>query len=139
MNDVILMKAVKEARENGCQTDQEIVDVVFMMGWSKREIRSMIARMKRSPWWNINTDIFAKQQPEEPIIKKFEVGETYSCNSVCDSDCWWHFKIVKRSAKSIWTEIDGEVKCRRISIYRESETFMPFGSYSMAPIVRAER
>lgn len=57
MNDVILMKAIKEVREY-CESDKEIVDAVYLMGWSRKEIRSMIKKMKRSPFWKITKSFY---------------------------------------------------------------------------------
>jgi hypothetical protein len=50
--DALLMKAIEEVRKYS-ETDKDIVDAVVQMGWGRREIRSMLARMKRSPFWNV--------------------------------------------------------------------------------------
>jgi hypothetical protein len=68
---------------------------------------------------------------------KFETGQTYSTTSICNHEVVYSFKILRRTAKSIWTEVDGQVVRRAIEIYRDAETFYPFGKYSMAAIIRA--
>jgi hypothetical protein len=70
-------------------------------------------------------------------MKKFKTGATYSARSICNYDVIWEFEIKRRTAKSVWVEVDGQVKRRAISVWDNAETFSPFGSYSMAPIVRA--
>jgi hypothetical protein len=70
-------------------------------------------------------------------MKKFKVGETYSARSICNYDTVWNFTIVKRTAKSIWAEIDGKVQRRAVRVWNDKESFSPFGSYSMAPVVNA--
>lgn len=75
-------------------------------------------------------------------IKKFKVGETYSCNSVCDSECIWAFKVIKRTPKTIQIEdMHGyeETVIKIINIYDNTETVRPLGRYSMAPILRASK
>lgn len=73
-------------------------------------------------------------------IKKFKAGKTYSCRSICDHDCIFEFKVVRRSAKSIWiTNSMLEGVCRRsISIYDNQEIVHPYGKYSMSPTIRGD-
>ncbi len=71
---------------------------------------------------------------------QFEVGQTYTTRSACDSDCVWAFKVLKRTAKRITVEARGEgVRTVGIRIWEGVETATPLGSYSMAPIIRANR
>jgi hypothetical protein len=70
-------------------------------------------------------------------LQKFNTGQTYSTRSVCNHDCVFSFTILRRTAKSIWTEVDGQVVRRAIEIWRGEETFYPFGKYSMCAIIGA--
>ena len=75
------------------------------------------------------------------MLKTFEVGAIYSCRSAGDSDCVWRFVVANRTDKTV-TLIDDELNVvrRRVSPSwdKTRETVMPFGSYSMAPVLLAE-
>ena len=68
---------------------------------------------------------------------KFEVGKSYSMKSICDSNCVWTYKVVRRTDKTVWIT-DGEVNKFRIKEYEGSEFIKPLGTYSMAPTLRAK-
>jgi hypothetical protein len=70
-------------------------------------------------------------------MSKFVTGKTYTTRSVCDHDCIVSIKIIKRTEKTLTTEVRGEQKTLRIGIYEGAEFVKPWGSYSMAPIVKA--
>lgn len=70
------------------------------------------------------------------MTKTFEAGKTYFTRSVCDSDCIIKVSVASRTAKTIKT-VDGKVL--RIYVYEGVERVKPWGSYSMAPIVGADR
>ena len=71
---------------------------------------------------------------------RFHVGETYSCRSACDHNCVWTFVVAGRTAKTVKVMVNGEFKTRRIFLsYQGHEAFMPFGTYSMAPMVTAAK
>lgn len=72
-------------------------------------------------------------------IVRFTVGQKVSTRSACDHECVWEFEILARSAKFVTVMVDGERVRRGIRVWRGVESFMPFGSYSMAPVVRADR
>ena len=77
-------------------------------------------------------------------MKKFEVGKRYGMNSICDSDCWWYYTVIARTACTITLKSDrGEViKCRMNSKRNEiygCEAVRPLGSYSMCPTLTAEK
>lgn len=79
------------------------------------------------------------EQPAEQEPVKFEVGVSYYCRSACDSNCIWHFKIIRRTASSVWVLVDGK-ECRRgVRVWSGVEKFEPFGRYSMSPVVSADR
>tara|TARA_R100001129_G_C5136074_1_gene194570 strand:- start:118 stop:483 length:366 start_codon:yes stop_codon:yes gene_type:complete len=84
----------------------------------------------------------------ESINVKFKVGEIYSCNSVCDSDCRWFFRVEKRTTKTIVvTELNKDLTVnthhqnesgrKRISVWNGEETVSPLGRFSMSPILGA--
>ena len=71
---------------------------------------------------------------------QFEIGKTYGCRSICDSDCIFEFKVVSRSAKQI-TIKDDLRGVHRVGVRVEGgeEFCRPLGSYSMALVLRAGR
>ena len=69
-------------------------------------------------------------------MTKFQVGKTYWTRSICDADCIISVKVAKRTEKRITTS---EGKVLGIRIWQGVEQVKPWGSYSMAPIVGADR
>ena len=69
-------------------------------------------------------------------MSKFEAGKTYQTRSVCDADCIIKVAVVARTAKTVKT---AEGKTLRVSEWNGVEQVKPWGSYSMAPIVSADR
>ena len=69
-------------------------------------------------------------------MQAFETGKTYTGRSVCDHDCIIRVTVARRTAKTIVTDAG---KSLRIGTYDGAEFVKPWGSYSMAPIVTAER
>jgi len=70
-------------------------------------------------------------------MRTFEVNKEYSARSICDYDCIFSFKILRRTAKSVWIKVNRQIVRRQIEIYNDAETFYPFGHYSMAAIISA--
>lgn len=68
---------------------------------------------------------------------RFETGKTYTTKSACDRDCIVSVTIEKRTEKTVTATVRGEVKTLRIGEHCGIEFIKPWGSYSMAPIVRA--
>lgn len=72
-------------------------------------------------------------------INQFKVGQTYTTRSACDYDCIFSFTVVSRTDKSV--KIIGDLldkpTSRKIRIYSDSESVMPLGSFSMAPVITA--
>lgn len=68
---------------------------------------------------------------------KFEANKTYQFRSICDADCVQKIMIVSRTAKTVVAHIDGKQKAYRVKELDGAEAIMPWGSYSMAPILRA--
>lgn len=84
-------------------------------------------------------DRFRAEESAEPEPVRFETGVSYFCRSACDSACVWHFRIIRRTASSVWVEVDGR-ECRRgVRVWSGVEKFEPFGRYSMSPVVSADR
>jgi hypothetical protein len=84
---------------------------------------------------------------------RFEVGQRVYARSIGDHNCVWIFEVVKRTAKFVDLHQVGSESLRhpegetfRVKIHNEpycggisNEMAWPFGHYSMAPIVRADR
>lgn len=69
-------------------------------------------------------------------MNTFQVGKTYATRSACDHECVILVAVAKRTAKTITTAAG---KVLRISEYQGVEQVKPWGTYSMAPIVGADR
>jgi hypothetical protein len=66
----------------------------------------------------------------------FETGKTYYTRSVADADTIVRVTVASRTAKTI---VDTQGQRFRINTWRGVEQVKPWGSYSMAPIVSADR
>ena len=75
------------------------------------------------------------------MTTKFQVGKTYYTRMIGDSNLRVTAEVISRTAKTIRARVDGEseVKTFRVSEYRDVEQVKPYGSYSMAPIVSADK
>jgi hypothetical protein len=71
-------------------------------------------------------------------MQQFEIGKTYTTRSACDHDCVISVTIEKRTAKTVTATVRGESKTSRVAEYDGAEFIKPWGSYSMAPIIRAK-
>lgn len=74
-------------------------------------------------------------------MKKFEIGKTYTMRSACNHECVWSYTVTARTAATV-TLTDGKetIKCRiskKFSEYRNAETVLPLGNYSMCPMLTA--
>lgn len=67
-------------------------------------------------------------------MTRFKQGVTYAARSICDHNCIIRLRVAKRTAKTVTT---AEGKTLRIGEHDGAEFVKPWGSYSMAPIVRA--
>lgn len=75
-------------------------------------------------------------------ITRFEPGKVYYCRSACDYDCIWNFEVVRRTDSGIWIRDLDDRKApvrRSIKNWSNVESCSPLGSYSMAPILSADR
>ena len=69
-------------------------------------------------------------------MTKFETGKTYYTRSVADYDTIVSVTVAKRTDKTIVTAAGDRL---RINVWQGVEQVKPWGSYSMAPIVGADR
>lgn len=70
---------------------------------------------------------------------QFQTGKTYQTRSIGDHDCIFSFTVLARTAKSVTVDVNGERVRRGVRVHEGVERFMPFGSYSMAPCISADR
>lgn len=71
---------------------------------------------------------------------RFEVGQQVTARSAGDYDCIWTFTVTKRTKCFVTlTEDSGEVHRVGVREHDGEEWASPFGTYSMAPVVRAGR
>jgi len=68
---------------------------------------------------------------------KFEAGKEYKTRSTCDADTLVTVEVISRTDKTIKAKTQQGVKTLRVSVFNGIECVKPWGSYSMAPIVRA--
>lgn len=67
---------------------------------------------------------------------KFQPGQTYYTRSVADYDTIVCVTVAKRTTKTIVTAAGDRL---RINVWNDVEQVKPWGSFSMAPIVSADR
>lgn len=72
-------------------------------------------------------------------VAQFEVGKTYYTRSICNHDCIFFVKVIKRTAKTVVVLKDGEEKRCKIGLSwnGKEETITPWGVYSMCPVIGA--
>ena len=77
-------------------------------------------------------------------MKQFEIGKTYTTRSLCNHDCIITIKVTARTAQTI-TVINDSNEVQKLRIIKKmtewnnAETVLPWGKYSMAPIITAEK
>jgi hypothetical protein len=72
----------------------------------------------------------------ENVKATFEAGKSYWTRSVCDADMIISITVVKRTSKFLTTT---EGRRMGVSIWQGVEIVKPWGSYSMAPTITADR
>lgn len=75
--------------------------------------------------------------------KQFEVGKQYFGRFICNADTTHTITIVRRTAKTAWIN-DSRGSNRRLKIHEydwgdRDEYVMPFGTYSMAMLIGADK
>lgn len=68
--------------------------------------------------------------------RRFQSGHTYYTRSVCDSDLVISETIVSRTARTVTTK---KGKTFRVTEFDGVEFIKPWGSYSMAPRISADK
>jgi hypothetical protein len=73
-------------------------------------------------------------------MTKFEIGKTYSTRSACDYETVFAWTVIARTAKQITLEDRwGRQEKRGIYLWNETEHCKPSGTYSMCPVINAEK
>lgn len=75
-------------------------------------------------------------------MKKFEVGKRYYTRSICDHNCIWRYEVIARTEKTVTLKDEyRQIRKFRISVIPnpETESCKPLGTYSMCPILTADR
>ena len=85
----------------------------------------------------------------EKQIKRFEVGKRYMMSSACNQDCVWMYTVVSRTESTVVLQqlrcgqpYGKTMKCRinkRSTEYNGAEAVKTLGTYSMSPILVADR
>lgn len=78
-------------------------------------------------------------------MKTFQTNEIYKCRSLCNYDCVWTYKVIKRTNATVTIKDMGTNKVKTCRISKKSseycgcEIIHPMGNYSMAPSLWADR
>lgn len=72
-------------------------------------------------------------------MTKFQVGKTYQCRSLCDYNTIFSYRVVARTAKRLTLVGHNEQVKRGIYEWDGVECCRPHGTYSMCPMIRADR
>lgn len=79
---------------------------------------------------------------------KFETGKTYTTRLITNHDSIISFYVIKRTDKTVTVMGDfmdtyaaerQTPHTMRVKVWQDVETFKPWGTYSMCPVVSAER
>ena len=74
-------------------------------------------------------------------VVRFRIGDRVGARSACDHNTVFSFTVIKRTAKFVTLRrdngADGEILRVGVKTDERGEWCMPFGSYSMAPVLRA--
>jgi hypothetical protein len=73
------------------------------------------------------------------MTQQFEIGKTYATRSLGDHDMIFAFEILGRTAKTVTIKVHGKPVRRGIFVYDGREQFKPLGTYSMCPIISADK
>jgi hypothetical protein len=70
---------------------------------------------------------------------KFEAGKTYWTRSIGDHDCVFTIKVLRRTERTIFIRDTRGERALRVNAFAGVEQVKPFGTYSMCPIIRADK
>lgn len=73
------------------------------------------------------------------MTTKFETGKCYATRSVCDWDCIFSFTVLARTDKTVTVKVHNKPRKKVLQVRDDVEQFKPFGSYSMAAVIRADK
>ena len=86
------------------------------------------------------------EEQNKTKVAEFKVGETYWVRATGDWDCIYKFKVLRRTAKTVWlNSCHGENQARRIDKFedprsdRVTESCAPLGRHAMSPLLLADR
>lgn len=72
--------------------------------------------------------------------RTFLVGASYSTRSICDHECIFSVTVIARTEKTITVLKSGDrVKRCKVALWDGVEVIKPWGSYSMCPVITAEK
>ena len=70
----------------------------------------------------------------------FQIGKTYTTRSACDYDTIFAWTVTARTAKQVTLEDrHGNTTKRGIYLWNGTEHCKPAGTFSMCPVINAER
>lgn len=128
-------------------TDKQLVILVneIKNTCAEETKRSSEKTVSRSQDWRHGSVVLSKAtcETEEEVVTentyKFITNRQYVCRSIGDSECIFKFKIVRRTAKTVWIigESHTEPKACRVKIWNDVEVINPLGKYSMCPVLSA--
>lgn len=72
-------------------------------------------------------------------MTKFQTGRTYQTRSICDYECIHSLTILARTDKTVTVQVHGKTVRRGLALRDGVEQFKPFGNYSMAAVIRADK
>jgi hypothetical protein len=72
-------------------------------------------------------------------MTKFETGKKYSFTFIGNSELHVCYEVLKRTAKTITITDGRETKSCKVSVWDDIEQVRPYGSYSMCPILGADK
>ena len=70
---------------------------------------------------------------------KFKAGNNYGARSTGDYDCVFEYSVIKRTDKSLWLQVQGELKRLKIHCSDGVEHVFPLGHYAFCPCLRADK
>ena len=70
-------------------------------------------------------------------MNTFKTNQELSARSICNHDCIFTGKVIKRTEKTVTISTNQGTKRCKIHNYGDGEFIFPFGQYSMATIFSA--
>lgn len=83
----------------------------------------------------------AKKTEKKLTVKKFEVGKKYTAQFIGDADLKPVFEVLKRTDKTLTVKGENEKESvtKKIEVWNDTEKIYPYGKYSMAPALSADK